>query len=91
MVFQLRDSLAGHGGNGNNRRAFECCSRKQCRDLGPNLTHAGRRHSVYFGQGDRAITNAEKIEDGQVLPGLRHRAVIGCDDEQDKVDTGNPA
>ncbi|OPZ98907.1 MAG: hypothetical protein BWY71_01126 [Planctomycetes bacterium ADurb.Bin412] len=45
-------------------------------------------NAIHFGQGDKAVADAQQGEDFQVLAGLGHDAVVGCDDEDDAVHAG---
>src|SRR5207245_8348895 len=45
---------------------------------------------VAFGEGDDAGSDPEQAEDREVLPGLRHDALIGGYDEQHRVDAADP-
>ena len=46
------------------------------------------RSSIDFGQRHRAALDAEQFDDFQMLAGLRHRAVVGGDDQQREIDAG---
>jgi hypothetical protein len=46
------------------------------------------RDHVDLGQRHGAAADAEQFDDFQVLAGLRHRPVVGGDDEQREVDAG---
>ncbi len=53
-------------------------------DLLRDLVAPRRRNQIGFGQRDDAVRDAEQIDDGEVLDGLRHHAVVGRDDQQTK-------
>ncbi len=44
------------------------------------------RYEIDFGQRHDAAIDAEQIDDGEMLARLRHDAIVGGNDQQDKVD-----
>ena len=49
-----------------------------------------RRHQVDFAQRDDAVRDTEEIDDGEMLDGLRHHAVVGRDDQQNEINARRP-
>ena len=47
-------------------------------------------HEVGLGQRHDPVAHAQQLDDGEVLDGLRHHAVVGGDDQQEEVDAGRP-
>ena len=45
------------------------------------------RNEIDLGQRHNAATDTEQIDDGKMLAGLRHDAIVGRDDQQDEIDT----
>ena len=59
---------------------------ERLRDLGGDRFAPLDRDEIDLGQRHDAATDAEQIDDGKVLAGLRHDAVVGRDDQQDEID-----
>ena len=57
-------------------------------DFGAHQTQPFVIHEIALGQNRNAAADAQQLEDGEVLLGLRHDAFIGSDDEQRDVDAG---
>ena len=66
----------------------------QCRagQQGQNFSFCGRfavgRNSIALRQRHGAVADAEQVGNGQMLARLRHRAIVGGDDQQREVDAG---
>ena len=88
MRAQLEDAVAGNGVDRENRGSCE----RRCRKQGPGLFGRCRQpiciHQACFGQCDGAPADTEQFDDFQMLTGLRHRAIVGSDHQQHKVDAG---
>ncbi len=88
-VGEIVDIVAGDrryrqaGGAGKRRR----CEHVQ--DLGFHLGKPLAVDDVRLGDGDQPAMDAEQIENLQMLPGLRHRPVIGGDHQQHRIDAGD--
>ena len=57
-------------------------------DFGCDLEQPVIVHEVGLGQHDNAARQAEQIQDGEMLAGLRHDAVVGGDHQQHEIDAG---
>ena len=83
---QRGDPFIRHRRHRKNRAAGEARRRQQRADFGAHLVDARARHAVDLGERDRPARYAEEVEDREVLAGLRHRAVVGGDDEEHEID-----
>ena len=83
---QVVDAGAGGGGDGDDLGALEAGAEQRIRDLVAGGDETVGLHEVDLGERDEATGQAEQVEDRQVLAGLRHRAVVGGDDEERQVD-----
>ncbi len=72
-----------HDGRARKRRRSE-----QCANVLSDERRPFRVDKVGLGQGDDAAVDAEQLDDGEVLPGLGHDAIIGRDAQEHDVDTG---
>ena len=85
----VRPRLAGLADTGKTG-AGQCRGRQRAGDL---ALHGGQPRgidAIDFGERHRAVRQAQQIDDGQVLAGLRHGAVVGCNHQQHVVDAGGP-
>jgi len=79
----------GAGGDRDDGRGLPAGPLKQSADL---LLHQGqplRVHQIDLVQGDHAPTDLEEGEDGEVLPGLGHHALVGGHHQQGGVDAAH--
>ena len=79
-------------GDGRERKHWRGCERgggEQLLDLLRHLLHPRRLDCIDLGQCHRAHAHAEQVENGEVLAGLRHRAVVSRDHQQRAVNAGH--
>jgi hypothetical protein len=88
---QRWNPLSGGRGDPKERRIGKSRGRKEPLNLDGHVVDAALRHAVGLGQRHRAARDMEELEDRQVLARLRHRAVVGRDHQQHKVDAGHAA
>ena len=84
------DAFAGHAGHGKNRRTGQRPSFQQGFDLPLHFGDARWLDPVDLGKRHQGPANPQQLDDGQVLAGLRHHAVVCGDDQQHAVDTAGP-
>ena len=82
------DALAGDRGHRHQLGAGQPAAGEHGAHLGLGLGEAPGPDQVALGQRHHAARQAEQVDDRQVLARLRHRAVVGGDDEQHRVDAG---
>ena len=83
---QRRDPLPRDRGDGEYLRICDRRAGNLVADCSFDFAKAFLRHQIGLGQRDETMFDAKKIDDGQVLSGLRHDAVVGRDDQQDEID-----
>ena len=88
VSLQFCHALTGGVGDGKHGCVGQAGVVQQCCDLGLGLGHAGRCHQVALGQHHGAARQAQQVQDGQVFPRLRHRAIVGRDHEKNMVYAG---
>ena len=74
----MEDWCAGHAGAGQQGQNFSFCGR-----------FAYGVDSIALGQRHGAVADAEQVGNGQMLARLRHRPIVGGDDQQQEVDAGS--
>jgi hypothetical protein len=85
----LEHALAAAGGDREDGRAVEHSPAHGGRNVGGDEFPPFRIHQIGFGQRDDARRDLQEVEDGEVLAGLRHDALVGGDDEQHSVNAAH--
>ena len=85
-VAQRFDAFTADGRNRQDIAAGKPGPREGARDLSPDGFAPIGCDEIDFGHRDEPATDAEQIDDGKMLAGLRHDAVVGGDDQKRKVD-----
>ncbi len=81
-------SIVGCGAvAGEHRGILQRRAGQQGSDLDLDPGQARRIHTVDLGERHRTAVHAQQLQDGQMLAGLWHHAVVGSDDQQGDVDT----
>ncbi len=62
---------------------------EQVANFGVNFGETFRIDAVDLGDADRATWDAQNIKDGKVLARLRHRPIIGRDDQEREINSGD--
>ena len=88
LLAQCVDAVAGHGRDRNDLGALQAGALQELRDVGQNFRLLLRRGEIDLGERDDAALDAEQIDDGEMLAGLRHDAVVGRDHQQHEIDAG---
>ena len=88
LLAQCVDAVAGHGRDRNDLGALQAGALQELRDVGQNFRLLLRRGEIDLGERDDAAGDAEQIDDGEMLAGLRHDAVVGGDHQQHEIDAG---
>ena len=85
---QVLDAVAGHGRDRDDLGTREAGVGEQLTDVGDDLCLLRLGGEVDLGQRDDAARDTEQVDDGEMLAGLRHHAVVGGDHEQNEIDAG---
>jgi hypothetical protein len=83
---QRGQSLTGLRRDGQDRRAFEKGSAQEAADVLLDELPPLGLGQVGLGQHDQAAPDAEELADGEMLPRLRHHALVRGDHQHDEVD-----
>ena len=89
MAAERRNTIAGGGRNRKNWRVGQCRTGEQFGNFVFCLILPVHRSIVDLGQCHRTALDAEQFNDRQMLSGLRHRSIVGGNDEQREVDPGS--
>ncbi len=74
---QVVDALAGDGGDGYDFGSVQRGAGDQRANGLGHFRHPRGVHPIHLGERDHAAPHAQKVEDRQMLDGLRHRPVVG--------------
>ena len=85
---QSVDAVVGHGRDREDLGAFQAGALQELRDVGQDLRLLLRRGDIDLGERDDAAGDVEQVDNGEMLAGLRHDAVVGGDHEQHEIDAG---
>ncbi len=80
------DAIAANAGDREDRRAGQWPGDQQVFDLPLHVSDARRLDAVDLGQRYQCATDAEQLDDGQVLASLRHHAIVSGDHQQHAID-----
>src|SRR5581483_3558789 len=86
---QLVQSLSRHRRTGHHRRPSQRRPGQRLLDLCGDEFSPVALHEVALGEGHHAALHAQQVEDGQVLAGLGHHALVGGDYQKGKVDAAD--
>ena len=89
VFLQIRQALAGDAGHRQHLEAGTGGAGQHPLHFVQGGRASRRVDTVYLGQRHHAFAQAQLAEDGQVLQCLRHRAIVGGNDEQHMVDAGH--
>ncbi|MEZ5831798.1 MAG: hypothetical protein R3D05_11515 [Dongiaceae bacterium] len=85
---ECRDALASQSRYRQDLRVCQSGVRQGGTNLRGDRAPAVFIGEIRFGQGDNAARQSKQIQDGKVLTGLRHDAVIGGHNQQHEIDAG---
>ncbi len=88
LFAQCVDAVVGHGRDWNDLGAFQAGALQELADVGDDFRLLRRRGEIDLGERDDAAGDAEQVDDGEMLAGLRHDAVVGGDHQQHEIDAG---
>ena len=83
------DSLAGGGGNHDQRGIGQKTVDKETPDLILDQFQPVGFHHILFGDDNESFFHSEQPADLKMLPGLRHDALVGGNDKGNQINTGN--
>ena len=85
-LVEFCDTFAVDCGTRHHRRIFEHRANRQIADLDLNFCDAARIGAINLRQCNDAAFDADQINDGQMLAGLRHDAIVGRHNQDNEVD-----
>ena len=88
LFAQCVGAFAGQSRDRDDLGAIQAGALQELRDVGQHFRLLLRRGEVDFGECDDTAGDAEQIDDGEMLAGLRHDAVVGGDHQQHEIDAG---
>ena len=87
---QFVHAVAGVGRDAHHRAALKGRSRQRVLHFGLDQLHQFIVHQVGLGHHHQPSGDAQDVEDGQMLAGLGHHALIGGNNEQGQVNAAHP-
>ena len=85
-ALQCLEPLARPRGNRHDRGVFESGTARHLANVRGRDLHEIGRHAIRLRHGDDAAADPEHANDLEMLPGLRHDRLVGCDDEEHRID-----
>ena len=85
-LFQLGEAVPGHGRDCDDGGAVEGRPGQHVFDLGLHQREPVLLHEIALRDGDQSPPYAQEVEDCEMLPGLGHDRLVGCNDEKGQVD-----